>query len=157
MRIFTTLALALSLALPSAALAEKGGNPNKGKGHDKDWRAGPPGKGPGGPPGQAKKFGSNDHAAIQAYYGRAVGRGHCPPGLAKKNNGCLPPGHAKRWNVGQPLPYGVTWYAVPQDLYVRLAPPPYGHRYVYLDGGVLLLNVSTRFVVDAVSINIAIR
>jgi hypothetical protein len=22
-------------------------------------------------------------------------RGGCPPGLAKKNNGCLPPGHAK--------------------------------------------------------------
>jgi hypothetical protein len=21
--------------------------------------------------------------------------GHCPPGLAKKHNGCLPPGHAK--------------------------------------------------------------
>jgi hypothetical protein len=157
MRIFTTLALALSLALPSVAFAEKGGNPNKGKGHDKDWEAGPPGKGPGGPPGQAKKFGSNDHAAIQAYYGQAVGRGTCPPGLAKKNNGCLPPGQAKRWVVGQPLPYGVTWYAVPQDLYVRLTPPPYGYRYVYLDGGVLLLNVSTRLVLDAVSINIAIR
>jgi hypothetical protein len=23
------------------------------------------------------------------------GGGGCPPGLAKKNNGCLPPGHAK--------------------------------------------------------------
>lgn len=23
------------------------------------------------------------------------GHGKCPPGLAKKNNGCLPPGHAK--------------------------------------------------------------
>lgn len=29
----------------------------------------------------------------------------CPRGLAKKNNGCLPPGHAKaRWAVGQRLP-----------------------------------------------------
>ncbi len=28
-----------------------------------------------------------------------------PPGLAKKNNGCLPPGQAKkRYQVGQPLP-----------------------------------------------------
>lgn len=156
MRMFTMLALALSLALPSSALADKGGNPNKGKGHEKDWQAGP-GKGPGGPPGQAKKFGSNDYTAIQAYYGQRIGAGNCPPGLAKKNNGCLPPGHAKRWNVGQALPPGVTWYAVPQDLYVRLAPPPYGHRYVYLDGGVLLLNVNTRFVIDAVSINISIR
>jgi Ni/Co efflux regulator RcnB len=153
MRIVTTLALALSLALPSAALADKGG-----KGKDKEWKGHPAGPGsPGMPPGQAKKFGSGDHAAIQAYYGQAIGRGHCPPGLAKKNNGCLPPGHAKRWNVGQPLPAGVTWYAVPQDLYVRLTPPPYGHRYVYLDGGVLLLNLSTRFVVDAVTVNISIR
>lgn len=29
----------------------------------------------------------------------------CPRGLAKKNNGCLPPGLAKaRWRVGQSLP-----------------------------------------------------
>jgi hypothetical protein len=27
---------------------------------------------------------------------RNEGRGVCPPGLAKKNNGCLPPGQAKR-------------------------------------------------------------
>ena len=156
MRMFTMLALAMCLALPSAALAEKGGKPNKGKGHDKAWQSGP-GKGPGGPPGHARKFGSNDHAAIRAYYGRRIGRGNCPPGLAKKRNGCLPPGHAKRWAVGRPLPYGVTWYAVPHDLVVRLTPPPYGYRYVYLDGGVLLLNLGTRVVFDAVSININIR
>ena len=29
-------------------------------------------------------------------------RGRCPPGLAKRNNGCLPPGQAKKLlNVGQ--------------------------------------------------------
>ena len=29
-------------------------------------------------------------------------RGGCPPGLAKKNNGCLPPGQARKlYNVGQ--------------------------------------------------------
>ena len=29
-------------------------------------------------------------------------RGNCPPGLAKKRNGCLPPGQAKKlYNVGQ--------------------------------------------------------
>jgi Ni/Co efflux regulator RcnB len=157
MRIVMTAALVLSVGLASAAWAEKGGNPNKGKGNDKDWRPGPAGPAaPGGPPGHARKFGANDNAAIQAYYGQSF-RGNCPPGLAKKNNGCLPPGQAKRWAVGQPLPAGVTWYAVPQDLYVRLTPPPYGHRYVYLDGGVLLLNLSSRLVVDAVTINIAIR
>ncbi|RWR53174.1 excinuclease ABC subunit A [Sinirhodobacter ferrireducens] len=24
----------------------------------------------------------------------------CPPGLAKKNNGCMPPGQAKKWQRG---------------------------------------------------------
>ena len=33
------------------------------------------------------RFGNND---------RASGRNACPPGLAKKNNGCLPPGQAKK-------------------------------------------------------------
>ncbi len=26
--------------------------------------------------------------------------GHCPPGLAKKNPPCVPPGQAKKWHVG---------------------------------------------------------
>ena len=55
------------------------------------------------------------------------------------------------------MAYGVVWYAVPQDLVVRLTPPPIGFRYVYLDGAVLLFNPTTRFVADAVSINIGIN
>ena len=38
--------------------------------------------------------------------------GGCPPGLAKKRNGCLPPGQAKKlYNVGQRYDraYGSTW------------------------------------------------
>jgi hypothetical protein len=31
-------------------------------------------------------------------------RGHCPPGLAKKHNGCMPPGQAKKWQIGHQLP-----------------------------------------------------
>jgi Ni/Co efflux regulator RcnB len=108
-------------------------------------------------PAYAKPDHAKGHKGHHAKGHVGYGTGGCPPGLAKKNNGCLPPGHAKRWNIGQALPAGITWYAVPQDLYVRLTPPPTGHRYVYLDGGVLLLNVSTRLVIDAVSINIAIR
>ena len=153
MRIVVTAALILGVALSAPAFADKGGHPNKGKGPDHATPAGPGPGGPKGPPGHAGKFGSNDQSAIQVYYGQQF-RGNCPPGLAKKNNGCLPPGHAKRWSVGQPLAAGLTWYAVPQDLYARLTPPPVGHRYVYLDGGVLLLNLTSRIVVDAVTINI---
>ena len=49
------------------------------------------------------------------------GTGGCPPGLAKKNNGCLPPGQAKKlYNVGQRFPrgYGNAWNynQIPYDL-----------------------------------------
>jgi hypothetical protein len=44
----------------------------------------------------------------------------CPPGLAKKNNGCLPPGQAKKLGVGDRLPSYLSGYNVPmryQDRY----------------------------------------
>jgi hypothetical protein len=45
------------------------------------------------------------HGILVDHYGRRYAldaRGSCPPGLAKKNNGCLPPGQAKKlYNVGQ--------------------------------------------------------
>ena len=45
----------------------------------------------------------------------------CPPGLAKKNNGCLPPGQAKKLARGQRYAesYGYDRYAynrIPYDL-----------------------------------------
>ncbi len=33
---------------------------------------------------------------VRRQYVAHYGRGHCPPGLAKKDNGCLPPGQASR-------------------------------------------------------------
>lgn len=44
----------------------------------------------------------------------------CPPGLAKKNNGCLPPGQAKKLGIGDRLPAYLGGYNVPvryQDRY----------------------------------------
>ena len=54
----------------------------------------------------------------------------CPPGLAKKNNGCLPPGQAKKlYNVGQRWPgnYGYAWNynQIPYDLRSRYGFDPY--------------------------------
>jgi hypothetical protein len=54
---------------------------------------------------------------IGGYAQRAQG---CPPGLAKKNNGCLPPGQAKKLGVGDRLPSYLGGYNVPvryQDRY----------------------------------------
>ncbi len=103
---------------------------------------------PGGP-AVTIHFGDSDRHIINDYYGGEFSRGHCPPGLARKHNGCMPPGHARRWNRGYPLPRDVVYYPLPYDLVQRLPPPPPRHRYVRVGGDVLLLSGSS-IVVDAI-------
>src|SRR4029079_13878524 len=96
-------------------------------------------------------FASNQREIVREYFLREYGRGHCPPGLAKKHNGCMPPGQAKKiYVVGRPLPSTVVVREVPQVLSVRLAPPPSGYRYVIVDGDLVKLAVGTALVVDAI-------
>ena len=76
--------------------------------------------------------------------------GKCPPGLAKKGNGCMPPGQAKKWAMGRPLPRDVAYHDLPRDLLIRLPAPPVGHRYVQVAGDVLLIAVGSSMVVDAI-------
>jgi hypothetical protein len=59
-----------------------------------------------------------------------------PPGIAKKvaRGGALPPGIAKRY--------------LPQDLDVRLPPPPIGVERVIVGGDVLLVQISTGAILD---------
>ena len=74
-----------------------------------------------------------------------------PPGLAKKNNGCLPPGQAKkRYVVGHSLPHGIVVEELPVELSVRIGPAPAGYRYGILDGDLVKLAVGTLLVVDAI-------
>lgn len=95
-------------------------------------------------------FGGSQRTAAYDYYGPEFRAGHCPPGLAKKHNGCMPPGQAKQWALGRPLPSTVTYYAVPSVLVARLGPPPAGHRYVRVASDILLIAVGTGMVVDAI-------
>ena len=103
---------------------------------------------PGGP-AVTIHFGDSDRYIINDYYGGEFSRGHCPPGLARKHNGCMPPGHARQWHRGHPLPREVVYYPLPYDLVERLPPPPPRHRYVRVGGDVLLLSGSS-VVVDAI-------
>lgn len=105
-----------------------------------------------GKPGHAGKQGFDDDARriIGDYYGSMARKGHCPPGLAKKNNGCLPPGQAKKWAAGKPLPSDLKYSKLPPDLLKRLPPVPRDHEYVRIAGDVLLIAVGTRMVIDAV-------
>ncbi|HTJ96334.1 MAG TPA: hypothetical protein VL381_02615 [Rhodocyclaceae bacterium] len=95
-------------------------------------------------------FNDQQRGAVRSYYGNQGRDGHCPPGLAKKNNGCLPPGQAKKWAMGRPLPSGVTYYPVPSAVVVQLGAPPAGHKYVRVAGDILLIAVGTSMVVDAI-------
>ena len=86
----------------------------------------------------------------RGHQAQAYGRG-CPPGLAKKNNGCLPPGQAKkRYVVGHSLPYGIVVGELPLELSVRIGPAPAGYRYGILDGDLVKLAVGTMLVADAI-------
>jgi hypothetical protein len=96
-------------------------------------------------------FVDDDRAVVRTWWVDTYGRGNCPPGLAKKGNGCLPPGQAKkRYVVGRRLPRTVVFERVPVVLLPRLRRVPVGYEYVIVDGDVLLMELATRLVADAI-------
>jgi Ni/Co efflux regulator RcnB len=95
------------------------------------------------------RFSEREREAVRAYYSAPAHAGHCPPGLAKKGKGCLPPGQARKWRVGQPLPPGVVYHDLPANLRLRLPPPPEGHRYVRVASDILMIAIGTAMIVDA--------
>lgn len=95
-------------------------------------------------------FGDQQRAIVQDYFAGQFRKGRCPPGLAKKQNGCMPPGQAKKWAMGKPLPRDVIFYDLPPKLVVQLGTPPAGHRYVRVASDILLIAVGTSMVVDAI-------
>jgi hypothetical protein len=94
-------------------------------------------------------LGDRQRSIIRDYYRNEFKRGNCPPGLAKKNNGCMPPGQAKKWARGKRLPGDVHYHDLPRDLLDLLGGAPEGHKYVRVAADVLLLTVGTSMVVDA--------
>ena len=97
-----------------------------------------------------RHFGDHQHAVVREYYVKEHRAGHCPPGLAKKHNGCMPPGQAKKWHKGRPLPHDVIYYDLPPRLVVQLGVPPSGHKFVRVASDILLIAVGTGMVVDAI-------
>ena len=91
-----------------------------------------------------------DSQVVRNYYVEQSRVGRCPPGLAKKNNGCMPPGQARKWAVGQPLPRDVVYYSVPQSSIIQLGAPPPAHRYVRVASDILLIAIGTGLIVDAI-------
>lgn len=94
-------------------------------------------------------FGDGDRRVVREYFESEFRSGHCPPGLAKKNNGCLPPGQAKKWARGKVLPPDVEIYPVPPEIEVRVRVPA-GHKLVRVAEDILMIAVGTNMVVDAI-------
>ena len=136
MRRLVALALASSLVSPHTPSAQKP-KKEKEKAHETQVTV---------------VFSATQREAARSYFVKQHGRGNCPPGLAKKNNGCLPPGQAKkRYVVGHSLPHGIVVRDLPVELSVRIGPAPAGYRYGILDGDLVKLAVGTMLVADAIA------
>src|SRR5215831_16814360 len=93
--------LILTIATPALAQRDKGDNPGHGRGGGPPPAVAP--QGGGAPSGRSNVLVSDhDRNEVYSYYRTEHAAGNCPPGLAKKGNGCLPPGQAKKqWTMGQ--------------------------------------------------------
>ena len=146
------------LVAAGAALAEKPDHAGKGKhkaqtqershGHDRvRGDRGEARERGGSGPSVTIRFPGDARLAVHDYYSSAR---NCPPGLAKKRNGCLPPGQARKWVIGRPLPRDVIFHDLPGELVVRIGLPPEGYKYVRAAADILMIAVGTGLVVDAI-------
>ena len=100
---------------------------------------------------QGAYFNDQQRTFARQYYTTTYQDGkRCPPGLAKKNNGCLPPGQARNWAVGQRVPTNVTVYSVAQPVIRMLPPAPVGYRYARIGNDVVLVQQQNNVIVDII-------
>ena len=104
-------------------------------------------------PGNGQGHGNPHAYGVNGPVGYGVGG--CPPGLARKHNGCMPPGQAKKlYNIGQrfPLGYGDRWgyNQIPYDLRSRYGFDP-RYNYYYGDGYLYRVDPKTMLIQQVVS------
>lgn len=153
------LVVAVMLGLAFPAMADKpssnGGNGKSGKHVKKEKNNGNEQSHYGSSEAQSGYgvtvyFDDHRREVVRNYYREEYRSGHCPPGLAKKNNGCMPPGQAKKWRKGHSLPHDVVYYDLPPAVVIELGAPPSGHKYVRVASDILLMAVGTGMIVDAI-------
>jgi hypothetical protein len=98
--------------------------------------------------GKHGKHGAHSQQVYGGQYGYQ--QGGCPRGLAKKNNGCLPPGQAKKLGMGQRYAqsYGYDRYAynqIPYDLRQQYGLDP-ANQYYYDQGNLYGVDPRTQVV-----------
>jgi hypothetical protein len=141
-KFFAVAILTASAALITPTLA--GGKPGKGGGQSGQQRS------EGVDISVNIHLGGSERRIVRDYY-RA--QANCPPGLAKKNNGCLPPGIAKkRYEIGRPVFDDAIVIELPHDVIVRLPPLSPGYGYRLVDGDLVVVALSTMIVLDAIGL-----
>lgn len=98
----------------------------------------------------SRYFGDQHRSASRDYFRQHYSDTRCPPGLAKKQNGCMPPGLAKKWSMGRSLPRDVIFHNLPPELVNRFGTPPPRQRYVRVDSDILLIEMGTGIVLDVI-------
>jgi hypothetical protein len=142
MRKLILLAAGAAMAAAMPALAK----PGNGGGH-----------GNGGMHGNGHAYGrADDGLGLGLHTNGRYGVNACPPGLAKKNNGCLPPGQARKsYAVGQRLPRGYNRYtpygSIPSQ-YRNLVPYSARSRYIYRGDSVYVVNPRTSLVTRVIDL-----
>ena len=122
------------LGLPAAAIAKDHGRGNGQDRHEREDRFER-----GDRDGDGDRFRDHRHG--------------CPPGLAKKHNGCLPPGQA--WRIGQRAPWNSDRYVDYRSLpsyYRDRYPDASGQRYYYEGNRVYTIDPATRLIRSIINI-----
>lgn len=100
---------------------------------------------------QGAYFNDQQRTLVRQYYTTTYSNAkRCPPGLAKKNNGCMPPGQAQDLVLGQPVPKNVIVYQVAQPVIRKLPAAPVGYRYERIGGDIVLVQQDSNIVVDII-------
>lgn len=131
--------VAMAAAMPALAKPGKG----HGQGHGPAVHA----KGKSGVHGAQGRTRTN---VVRTRAGNRYGANACPPGLAAKGNGCLPPGQAKKlFAVGQRVPIGYNYYTPYGEIPVAYR-DRYGlmtdGRYIYRDDSIYVVDPTTSLV-----------
>lgn len=138
-RILLMGAAALAMAAPTVSLADPG--QHRGGGH-----------------GSMKAHAGHGKASKQGWSSKRMSTGNryagkaCPPGLAKKYPGCIPPG---QWKKGYRIPstwsdYYVGYDRLPEFYRDRYEMNP-DYRYMYRDGRVYVIDAITRSIVNVLT------
>lgn len=101
--------------------------------------------------GTSVVFSRDEVTIIRDFYAHApqdaAGKG--APKDSKRKGKPLPPGIAKNLQRGKPLPPGIARQQLPAELVRQLPPVRSGYERVVVDGRVLLVEVATQMIHDA--------